>query len=273
MKGIGIPYEVLVVDDGSNDDDKVWLSSISSETIVLLEHPCNAGYGAAIKTGLLNSQNDWVGIVDADGSYDLSAIPKLINEAARGFDMVIAERANIRKMDSPVKRFFRSILKMIVWLMVDQTIDDLNSGLRIMRKSSVMEFFPFLCTSFSFTTSLTILFAERGLFLKFVSTNYSDRSGSSKVRNFRDSLRALQMVVQGITFFNPIKCFVFLSVLMIFVVCIPAMVVALCGMFTLSLYLMVFGSVVTVLIAMGILGDIVRISVLKGMRNNEEERE
>lgn len=41
-------------------------------------------------------------------------------------------------------------------------------------------------------------------------------------------------------------------------------------MFTLSLYLMLFGSVVVVLIAMGILGDIVRMFVLKGIRNNEE---
>ena len=97
----------------------------------------------------------------------------------------------------------------------------------------------------------------------YVPTQYFKRKGVSKVRHFRDSLRAIQMILQGVTYFNPIKTFVFVSILMVIVVCIPAMIFAMLHMFTLSSYYMIFGSVVTILFGLGILGDIVRISSVR----------
>ena len=231
---------------------------------MLLRNPGNSGYSAAIKKGLLEATYEWVGIIDADGSYEIDAIPRLVAEAEKGFDMVVGNRKNIRLTDSIFKRFFRSILQLIVRLLVDKQIKDINTGFRIMRKSAVMEFFPFLCSTFSFTTSLSIFFAERGLFVSDISTVYRTREGYSKVRHIRDSLRAFHMILQGVTYFNPIKTFVFIAALMLIFVCIPAMCLAMLHMFTLSAYYMIFGSIVTLLLGLGILGDIVRIS---GMRS------
>ena len=94
-------------------------------------------------------------------------------------------------------------------------------------------------------------------------TQYFKRKGVSKIHPLRDSLRALQMILQGVTYFNPMKTFVFVSILMVIVVCIPAMILAMLHMATLSSYYMIFGSVVTILFGLGILGDIVRISTLR----------
>ena len=276
LSTLAVPYEIIVVDDGSTDETAEHIVNASVEHLRIIRHPINVGYGAAIKTGLLVAEFEWVGIIDADGSYDVDAIPRLVARCREGFDMIVAQRENISSQDSIIKGFMRRSLRLFVWLLVDRNVEDLNSGYRIIRKSSVMEFFPFLCSTFSFTTSLTIFFFERGYFVCYEPTRYFKRKGVSKIHPFRDSLRAIQMILQGVTYFNPMKTFVFVSILMVIVVCIPAMILAMLHMATLSSYYMIFGSVVTILFGLGILGDIVRISSIRqsGLsiaKQNEDE--
>ncbi|KJU81972.1 membrane protein, partial [Candidatus Magnetobacterium bavaricum] len=85
-------------------------------------------------------------------------------------------------------------------------------------------------------------------------------------------IKTLQYIIEGITFFNPIKFFLLLSIAMIILVCIPAMAIAMLRMHTLSLYYMIFGTAVTLLIGLGVLGDIIRISAQQNisMKNSHE---
>jgi polyisoprenyl-phosphate glycosyltransferase len=258
-----MPSEIIIVDDGSTDGTKQAIELIDFPNLILLQHPTNSGYGAAIKTGIRASQFGWIGTVDADGSYEIGAIPRLVNKATQGFDMVVGNRTDLFDHDSVVKRLFRGIFFGLVGFLVDKKIEDINSGFRLVRKSAVMEFFPFLCPTFSLSTSLTVFFAERGLFVISIPTEYYHRKGKSKVRHWRDSLRAIQMVLQGITYFNPLKVFLIISILLGLFTCIPAMVLALFGMMTLSAYFLIFGCVMSLLFGLGILGDIIRISAIR----------
>jgi len=177
--------------------------------------------------------------------------------------------SNISSVDMPVKKGFRWIFKAMVKIFIGKHIHDPNSGFRIFKRDLAVSLFPFLCGTFSFTTSLTILAFGKACFIKYIPIKYYPREGKSKVRHFSDSIRTLQYITQGITFFNPIKFFMILAVIMIFLVCIPAMVFAAFWMHTLSLYYMILGATVILLIGMGVLGDIVRISAEQ--RNNKVE--
>lgn len=260
LSRLPVPTELIVVNDGSTDTTQRILEQQINSNFTLIHHPVNAGYGASLKTGITEAQYPWIGIVDGDGSYDCSTIPALFSFTEEGFDMVVAERTNISQLDSPLKSLMRLCLKRTISLLVDKNIEDPNSGLRIFRRSVVAEFLPYLCNTFSFTTSLTIFFAERGCFLKYIPTTYLERKGHSKVRHFRDSIRTLQMVFQGLAYFNPIKAFVFLVMGLITMVCIPAMVLALLEFQTLALYSMIFGSTSFALLGLGLLADAIRIS-------------
>jgi polyisoprenyl-phosphate glycosyltransferase len=261
-----ISFEIILVNDGSLDKTKE-LSALFP-VVKIIDHPTNIGYGNALKSGIKKAQYEWVGTVDADGSYPIEDIPKLIREMEKGFDMVIGSRTNHRQLDRPIKRTFRWIYNTILKMVVKDNIEDANSGLRIFKRDMAMSLLPFLCGTFSFTTSLTILAMGKACFVKQIPIQYHPRNGFSKVRHIRDSLSTLQYIVQGITFFNPIKFFMLLALCMILFVCIPAMTLALFRMHTLSLYYMIFGTTVTLLIAIGVLGDIIRISLTKMPESN-----
>lgn len=258
---LAIPYEIIVVNDGSCDKTAEIAGKLNN--IKLINHPINIGYGNSLKSGIRSAQYEWIGIVDADGSYPIEDIPLLVREMHNGFDMVIGSRENTAKIDRPVKTFFRFIFKRIIRFVITDKIEDANSGFRIFRREVAINLFPFLCGTFSFTTSLTILAAGKSYFIKHLPIQYQSRIGKSKVSHIRDSIRTIQYIIQGITFFNPIKFFILLAFAMILLVCIPAMVLAVFSMHTLSLYYMIFGTTVTLLIALGVIGDIIRISLTK----------
>ncbi len=80
--GYGIDYEVVIVDDGSKDAtaDVVIGWSKKNPRVRLVQHAGNKGYGAAIRTGLLNVQKDLVFLSDGDNQFHLSEIDKLFSK-------------------------------------------------------------------------------------------------------------------------------------------------------------------------------------------------
>ena len=259
LSDLDLEFEIIVVDDGSTDQTHERLKSCPNA--LLIHHPVNTGYGSAIKTGILHAQYAWIGIVDADGTYCIEELPRLVEKMQDGFDMAIASRTNVFLLDRPIKRLFRRMLIRFLNFVISGRIVDPNSGFRIFTKDLAMTFFPFLCNTFSFTTSITIFALGEGFFVGYVPMNYERRVGRTKVRHIRDSLRMAQLILQGVTFFNPVKFYLMLVVALVILVGIPAAVLTYFGFGTFAVHYGLIGSVSALLVGLGVLGDIVRISM------------
>jgi glycosyltransferase involved in cell wall biosynthesis len=260
LSTLGLPFEIIVVNDGSRDATLERAKSVGMDVRVV-SHPVNTGYGSAIKTGIRNARYDWLGITDADGTYDIELIPTLVEKMYEGFDMVVAARSDTVRHDRPVKRFFRKCLITGLNILVAGRIIDPNSGFRMFTKTLANTFFPFLCNTFSFTTSLTVFAFGEAFFVAYVPTNYSARVGASKVRHFRDSIRMMQLIMQGINFFNALKFYIILALMMLVSVGLPAVVMVALGWLNLALIYAVCGATAGILIGMGVLADIIRIAL------------
>ena len=206
--------EVIVVDDGSTDDTTVRLASYrADEGAKVIEHEHNRGYGAAIKSGLHAASADKVLIIDGDSTYPPEKIPLLLDRSD-GADMVVAAR----KSDFGVESLARKILKWLIvgtvrWLSGFQ-IKDLNSGMRIFRKDAALKHLSILPDGFSFTSTLTLIFLSDSLWVDYVNIEYQPRTGESKFRLSQLGSLSL-LLLRTLVYFNPLKIFVPLSLLLV----------------------------------------------------------
>jgi glycosyltransferase involved in cell wall biosynthesis len=203
-----VPFEIVVVDDGSADGT----GRIAAETGArVIRHPQNVGYGRSVKRGIEAASYDMIVICDADGTYPASAIPELVESYKSGFDMAVGQRHGPHYRESALKIPLRAVLRFLVEWTAGRRIPDINSGLRVFSRTVAMQYFPHLCDTFSFTTSMTLAYMMTKRFVSYHKIDYFERTGSSKVRLYRDALRTLQYVVEAIVYYNPFKIFLLFS--------------------------------------------------------------
>lgn len=205
----GWRYEIIVVDDASTDDTA---QAAQAAGAVVVSHPKNTGYGGALSTGIEQASYNWIGTIDGDCSYPPEEMTKLLPHATR-FDMVVGARQGAHYWGSLLKQPARILFLALAQFVVGERIPDVNSGLRIFKKSITSEMLPRLCRGFSFSTTLTLSFLSSHHFVHFVPIEYHSRVGTSKVRYLRDSLRTLQLMLETIVYYNPIKANLLLMVL------------------------------------------------------------
>src|SRR5277367_4127335 len=81
--------QVLVVDNGSVDRSV----EVAKEAGALVIHQPEPGYGAALRTGFESATTYYVVMADGDGTYDLEAIPELVQPLVDGSaDLVLGSR-------------------------------------------------------------------------------------------------------------------------------------------------------------------------------------
>lgn len=201
--------EIIVVDDGSSDGTGELATSLGARVV---RHVQNLGYGRSLKDGIRAASGEWVVITDSDGTYPVEeALPSLLRAAEAGFEMVVGARQGQHYRQSFGKSVLRSILRLLVEFTTGRSIPDVNSGLRIFHRETILPYLPHLSNAFSFTTSLTLAFLMTGRTVLYQPIDYRERIGRSKVRLVRDSLRTLQFIVEAMTFYNPSKMFLLLA--------------------------------------------------------------
>jgi len=205
MDAVQGEYEVLVVDDGSADETAVIAQQYD---VTVIQHRVNRGYGASLKTGIRKAKYDLICITDADGTYPNERIPELVNILTENnSDMVvgarIGENVNIPTIRKPAKWALRRVANYVA----NETIPDLNSGLRVFRKDVCMLFFNILSDQFSFTTTISLAMLTNQYQVMYVPIDYYARVGQSHIRPIHDTINFFRMVMKIGLYFAPTKIF------------------------------------------------------------------
>lgn len=214
LKYFNSESEIVVVNDGSKDNTLDILKSID---VRIINHPHNIGYGKSLKEGIAAASNDTIVITDADGTYPIEEIPRMVEIYQKGFDMVVGARQGKNYDESLRKKILRKILKFLVEFTAGRKIQDINSGLRVFSKKTILPYFNRLCDTFSFSTSMTLAYMMNSKFVTYTPIKYDKRVGKSKVKIFHDSLRTLQFIIEAIMYYNPIKIYLLFSSILLFI--------------------------------------------------------
>lgn len=204
---LGVPVEILVVDDGSRDKTAQVLRTIQPRypALRVVTHHVNKGYGAALKTGFAAAKHDVVVITDGDGTYPEAKIAELLARIDDGAEMAVGSRTGLDVHIPLVRRPAKAFLRWLASYLAGTPIPDLNSGLRAFRRELVMRYRPILPQGFSFTTTITLASLTNDHRVDYVTIDYAKRSGSSKIRPIRDTLGFTQLIVRTVLYFNPLK--------------------------------------------------------------------
>lgn len=206
---LGVPVELLVVEDGSTDGTRAALARLEGEFAGLrvLAHGVNRGYGAALKTGFAAARYDVVVITDADATYPEDRIVDLLARIDDGAEMAVGARTGANVNVPLVRRPAKAVLRKLASYLAGTRIPDLNSGLRAFRRELVLQYRPILPDGFSFTTTITLASLTNGHRVDYVSIDYAQRSGRSKIAPVKDTLRFTGLIIRTVLYFNPLKVF------------------------------------------------------------------
>lgn len=205
LQGVGIyELEVIVVDDGSTDNTPTLVSA--QPGVRLIQHAQNGGYGAALKTGFAAAKGEWIGFMDADGTYPPEYYPEMCRVGQeQDADIVIGSRMSGAESEMPRVRWLGNLIfARLVSLISARQITDSASGQRVFKKSILSRVYP-LPDGLNLTPVMSTRALHEGLKMIEVPIPYSERAGRSKLSVVHDGMRFAQSIVWTALNYNPVR--------------------------------------------------------------------
>jgi glycosyltransferase involved in cell wall biosynthesis len=145
VKNKKLPYEIVVVDDGSKD--KTLLKAIAyakrNDHVRVVSYNKNLGKGHAIKTGFMQATGEVVIFTDSDRDIDLGTVSRYV-EALRHGDIAIASKWHPESVvEMPIlRRILSHSFNIFVRLLIGTKLRDTQAGLKAIKKSTFKDIFP-----------------------------------------------------------------------------------------------------------------------------------
>ena len=208
LKNLDRPYEILFVDDGSNDGTTARLKELAGQDshVKVICFRRNYGQTAAMQAGLQMARHDAIVTLDGDLQNDPEDIPMMLAKLDEGYDLVHGWRK--KRQDKWLSRKLPS--KIANWLISRTTrfpIHDLGCTLKVIRREIAQE----LELYGEMHRFIPILAHQRGARCAEVVTNHRARQfGQTKYgigRTFRVVLDLLTVKFLLDYLASPMKCF------------------------------------------------------------------
>ena len=132
-------YELIMVDDGSNDKTLKVIKKYAEKDNKIKYYSFSRNFGkeAAMYAGFCNASGDFVAVMDADMQDPPSLLPKMIEILKSGeYDSVATRRVN-RNGEPPIRSWFSKKFYKILNRISDADIVDGARDFRLMKKSMV----------------------------------------------------------------------------------------------------------------------------------------
>lgn len=199
LEGLGLTYEVIVVNDGSSDGTAERLRELQARGVRVLSHQYNIGKYGALKSGFREARGTCCIFIDADLPFDLNAIRRIYELVAiRGYHLVVGDRtledSNYDQTVPFIRRVMTNCYRTLVRLIATGEIYDTQCGLKGFRGDVGRELIS-LVKDVRFAGDLELLYVALKYNLAIrripVRVRHGDFAKSSTVKAVRDSCNLL----------------------------------------------------------------------------------
>ena len=173
-------FEIIVVNDGSQDGSERVLRELQSEVaeLKIITHLQNRGYGSALRSGFANATKDLIFYTDGDGQYDVKELAILVMLLSDDVDFV--NGAKMTRQDPAYRVHIGNLHKFVMRWAFWLPIVDVDCDFRLIRKS-VIDRIHLSSNSGSICTELVKRSDRAGARFREVSVHhYSRQSGQSQ---------------------------------------------------------------------------------------------
>lgn len=135
LKKISPSYEIILVNDGSTDNSKNVLESLTKRDshVRIFHFRANFGKSEALAFGLARAKGETIITLDADLQDNPNDIPKLLKKLNEGYDLVVGWRIN--RKDTLDKRLSSFFFNLGTHMLSRVRLHDYNCGLKVMRRT------------------------------------------------------------------------------------------------------------------------------------------
>jgi glycosyltransferase involved in cell wall biosynthesis len=194
-------YEVLVVDDGSDDNTRKVATSFPCR---IVSHSACRGKGEAIKTAIGMAKGRNVVFIDADGSYPAKIIPE-IALALEKYDMVVASRVAGKQNVPAFNRIGNAIFRQSIRHLYGFRPYDPLTGLYGVNKAHLLSM-DLSSSGFGIEAEMAIKGARMGLRMFDIPIEYRARIGQAKLHGLKDGFRIFLTIVSLLPRYRPWLC-------------------------------------------------------------------
>lgn len=135
LNGIGEPYEIIAVDDGSTDNSRKILMSLKPLTVVMFSR--NFGENAAVDAGFKVAMGDYIVKIDSDLQNDPEDIPKIIEKLKAGYGVVKGWRKDRYEGDKWNRVLFSKMANWLIRAVTGVQLHDFSSPLEGYRREFI----------------------------------------------------------------------------------------------------------------------------------------
>ena len=176
-----IEHELIIVNDGSQDNTKEVIESIPN--ITALSYEKNRGKGGAVKYGIEHANGDVVLFMDADLSTDISAVEKVV-ELAPSYDFILgsrhAEGSVIKKKQPWTRVFIGWCCRVLVKMLFRTKFKDTQCGFKAMKTDIAKKIVAKqLVNNFAFDVEYIYIAKLNNLSMYELGITWSDDRGST----------------------------------------------------------------------------------------------
>jgi dolichol-phosphate mannosyltransferase len=191
LKRDSLVGEVVIGEDGSTDGTKAILRELQKEydNLVVVDHPANRGYGLALSSAIARSRGQFVLTIDSDGQFDAAEYRLLLDELARGYDVVTGYRRG--KQDVWLRVFADRVLNLIIRALFRLPLRDTNCALKLF-KGDVARRLRVEAQGYPTPTELLVRAHTQGYRIGETGVSHYERAGGqSKLKALRTSWHML----------------------------------------------------------------------------------
>jgi len=197
MESIGLPYEVIVVDDGSIDETRF---RAMQHNVTVLSNETNRGKGYTLKKGLQSANGNILVTMDADGSHQPEDIPKLLYPLLNGADAVFGSRFIGQHEQNSTKKlhiFGNNMFNFLIAVITGKRVTDSQTGFRAFKRK-ILDDIGISSNGYEVETELTMKSLRNGHIVQEEAITFKRRkSGASHLHPLFDGIKIFKTIIKS----------------------------------------------------------------------------